>query len=147
MLVLINFFCSPLLMLWCMLRKVTEWRPLKGAQNRFIAWCWEPGIWTPQSAPPLKRPYKSYRTWDRRLFSVSLHVQCIYRYWQFLHLNNKCWNLKFNLLKFNYFFSKYDIYVIWHYKKYTFYKRYLEVVFNSFNLKKLQDNFHCKGLF
>lgn len=95
----------PLLMLWCMLRKVTEWRPLKGAQNRFTAWCWEPGIWTPQSAPPLKRPYKSYRTWDRRLFSVSLHVQCIYRYWQFLHLNNKCWNLKFNLLKFKYFFQ------------------------------------------
>lgn len=51
--------------------------------------------------------------------------------------------LKFNLLKFNYFFQLIDIYVIWHYKKYTFYKRYLEVVFNSFNLKKLQDDFHC----
>lgn len=45
--------------------------------------------------------------------------------------------LKFNFLKFNYFFSKYDIYVIWYYKKYIFYKRYLEVVFNLFNLKKL----------
>lgn len=142
--VLNNFFCSPLLMLWCMLRKVTEWRPLKGAQNRFTAWCWEPGIWTPQSAPPLKRPYKSYRTWDRRLFSVSLHVQCIYIYIDNSYilirsaetLNSTFWSLII-------FFSKYDIYVIWHYKKYTFYKRYLEVVFNSFNLKKLQDDFHC----
>lgn len=35
------------------------------------------------------------------------------------------------------FFSKYDIYVIWYYKKYIFYKRYLEVVVNLFNLKKL----------
>lgn len=35
------------------------------------------------------------------------------------------------------FFSKYDIYVIWYYKKYIFYKRYLEVVFSLFNLKKV----------